>query len=287
MRFGWFDVIDDIHVSRALLEKVAEIGRKHNLEYMEGPVGFSNLEKAGLLTEGFDRKATMLTLYNHEYYRTHFETLGFKTANEWVENYFTIPEHLPEKVTGFSKIIQKRYKLNIIRFSSKKDMQPFIKPMFDLLVETYSSLESFVPFSQKQIDYYADKYLKILKPEFVNCITDETGKLCSFAITSPSYAAALQKTKGKLFPFGWYHLLQASRKPDTAEYILIGVHPKYQKKGITSMVFCEIFKTFKKYKIKHIETNPQLIENLNVQLLWTDFDPIIHKKRKTYRKSIL
>ncbi|TWP24808.1 GTP cyclohydrolase [Apibacter muscae] len=286
VRFGWFDVIDDIAVTQALIEKVKAVGLDNNLHYIEGPVGFSNMEKAGLLTEGFDRLSTMITLYNHSYYKDHLESLGFKEEKVWVENFFKVPEELPEKVTRFSKLLQEKKNFKALRFSNKKEMEPYVRPMFNLLIETYNALESFVPFSEKQINFYTQKYLQILNPNFVTCILDENQEICAFAVTSPSYAKGLQKSRGKLFPWGWYHLLKASKNFDTAEYILIGVHPKYQKKGITAIIFTEIFHTLKKYNIRFVETNPQLVDNLNVQLLWSDYNPITHKKRKTYIKTI-
>ncbi len=286
IRFGWFDVIDDIHVTEALLNKVIELGKSRGLNFIEGPVGFSNMDKAGLLTEGFNERSAMLTLYNHEYYKTHLEKLGFETASEWVENRITIPNQLPEKVITISKIVQERYGLTIVRFKNSKDLDPYILPIFSLLEETYNSLESYVPFSEKEIKYYKKKFMKILKPEFISCITDKEGNLCSFAITCPSYSEALQKAGGKLLPFGWYYLLNSAKNTKTAESILIGIHHKYQKKGVTSLIFCEIFNVLKKYHMEYLETNPQLVENLNVQLLWTDFNPIVHKRRKTFRKSI-
>ncbi|MGM5630316.1 GTP cyclohydrolase [Apibacter raozihei] len=286
IRFGWFDVIDDIEVTKKLIHKVIEIGKKKRLEYIEGPVGFSNLDKAGLLTEGFEKKSTMIALYNYRYYESHLKALGFTTANEWVENYLTLPEELPEKVTKFADIIQKRYDLKSFTFRNKQEMEPFIYPIFDLLEKTYGSLDSYVPITKNEISFYKKKYLKILIPEFVNCVTDKNGKLCAFAVTSPSFADALQKSGGKLFPWGWYHLYTAVKKTNTAESLLIGVHPNYQKKGITSLVFRNIFQTYKKYGLRYMETNPQLIDNLNVQLLWKEFNPVVHKKRKTFKKLI-
>jgi len=286
IRFGWFDVIDDIEVTRALFEKVEELARENKLEFMEGPMGASNLEKAGMLTDGFDKISTAITIYNYDYYSNHLEQLGFEKEKEWVENFMTVPDSIPEKIYEFAKLVTERYKLKLLHFKNSKEMQPYIKPVFDLLEESYKDLETYVPISEEQKTFYAKKYSKILNPDFINFIEDGEGELCAFAITMPSYAKALQKARGKLLPFGWYHLLEAQKKNDTVEFVLIGVHPKYQRKGVTAIIFKEMFETFKKHHIKFLETNPELEDNQSVQALWTDYNPVLHKKRKTFKKYI-
>lgn len=286
LRFGWFDVIDDLAVTRMLFAKVEEIGRENGLEFMEGPMGATNLEKAGMLTFGFDRLATAIGAYNFEYYAQHLKQLGFVKEKEWVEHFIHTPDAIPEKIYQFSNLVQERYKLKLLHFKNSKEMQPYIKPVFDLLEESYRELETFVPISEEQKAFYAKKYSTILNPDFINFIEDGDGELCAFAITMPSYSKALQKAKGRFLPFGWYHLLKAQKKNDTVEFVLIGVHPKYQRKGVTSIIFKEMFETFKKHNIKYLETNPELEDNQSVQALWRDYNPLVHKKRKTFKKNI-
>src|SRR5690606_81693 len=286
IRFGWFDVIDDIEVTKALFAKVEEVGRENGLRFMEGPMGATNLEKAGILTYGFDRLATAIGQYNYQYYPHHLEQLGFVKEKEWVENFIHAPETISDKIFQFANLVQERYKLKLLHFKNSKEMQPYIGPIFDLLEESYRELETFVPISEEQKAFYAKKYSTILNPYFINFIEDGDGELCAFAITMPSYSKALQKAKGRLLPFGWYHLLKAQKKNDTVEFVLIGVHPKYQRKGVTSIIFKEMFETFKKHNIKYLETNPELEDNQSVQALWRDYNPLVHKKRKTFRKNI-
>lgn len=286
LRFGWFDVIDDIEVTKALFAKVEEIGRENGLEFMEGPMGATNLEKAGILTYGFDRLATAIGQYNYEYYPKHLEQLGFVKEKEWVENFIHAPKTISDKIFQFANLVQERYKLKLLHFKNSKEMQPYIGPIFDLLEESYKELETYVPITEEQKAFYAKKYSTILNPDFITFIEDGEGELCAFAITMPSYAKALQKAKGRFLPFGWFHLLKAQKKNDTVEFVLIGVHPKYQRKGITSIIFKEMYETFKKHNIKYLETNPELEDNQSVQLLWKDYDPIIHKRRKTFKKDI-
>lgn len=286
IRFGWFDTIDDIEVTKALLNKVSAIGRENNLASIEGPVGFSNMDKAGMLIEGFEEINTMITWYNYPYYKEHFEQLGYEKAAEWVEYKLKIADKSPEKVAKFSKIILKRYNLNLIRFKSSKEIIPYVDEMFDLLNKTYSSLQTYVPIQQYQIDHYKEKYFRYINPEFINCVSDDTGKLVAFAITMPSFSKALQKVNGKLFPFGFIHILRARKKNDVASFYLIGIDPEYQNKGVTAIIFHEMQRVFNKYGIPTVETNPELEENTAIQKLWGNYEHRLHKRRRTYRKSI-
>ncbi len=286
VRFGWFDVVDDIEVTKALMEKVYEIGRNHNLEYAEGPVGFSNMEKAGILTRGFDEMNTMITWYHYPYYAEHFKKLGFEKQATWVEFKMNIPPSIKEKVAKFSGIVKKRYGLSVIRFKNKKEILPFVDSMFDLLNKTYNTLQTFVPIQQYQIDYYKEKYFGFIHPDYITCIKDESGKLIAFSVVMPSFSKALKKANGKLFPLGWWHILQAQKKNDLAAFYLIGIDPEYQGKGVTAIIFEEMQHLFNAKGIQTVETNPELIENTAVQLLWKDYNPEQHKERSTFRKSI-
>ena len=285
VRFGWFDVEDDIAISEALLEQVSAFGKTHNLEFIEGPVGFSNLDKAGMLVKGFNELNTMITLYNYEYYPKHLESLNFTKQAEWVE--FKIKLHdLNEKVERFSRLIMEKFNLSVLKFSNTKEIIPYVDDMFGLLNKTYSSLQTYVPIQQYQIDHYKKRYINFVHPEFVNCLQDKNGKLVAFAITMPSFSKALQKANGKLFPFGFLHILKAQKTNDTACFYLIGIAPEYQGKGLTSIIFLEMAKTFKKFGITTLETNPELEENKAVQALWSDYNPVLHKRRRTYKKLL-
>lgn len=288
MRFGWFDVIDDIEVTKALLQKIKDIGVENGLEYMEGPVGFSNMEKAGLLVEGFEYLNTMITWYNFPYYKDHFEQLGFEKAAEWVEFKIQIdpPEKQNPKVAKFANIITERYKLSPLEFKTTADVKPYVDEMFDLLNKTYNTLSTFVPIQQYQVDHYKEKYIKYIHPDFIKCIQDESGKLVAFAITMPSFNEALKKANGRLFPFGFYHLLKAKKKNDTAAFYLIGIDPEYQNKGVTAVIFQKMQELFNSRGITQVETNPELEENKAIQQLWKNYTHKLHKRRRTYRKDL-
>lgn len=287
IRFGWFDVVDDLDVTKALLARVEEIGRSNGLKFMEGPVGFSNMDKAGLLVDGFEELNTMITWYNYPYYKEHFSKLGFEKANEWVEYKITIPQEGPsEKVKKFSELIMKRNNLHIIRFKEKTEILAYADEMFNLLNATYSKLSTFVPVQPEQIEYFKKKYIPYIHLDFINCIGDPDGKLVAFAITMPSYSRALQKANGSFYPWGWYHLLKASKNNNRAAFYLIGIKPEFQNKGLTAIIFKEMNDVFNRHGITQVETNPELIENKAVQALWNSYESRQHKRRMTFRREI-
>ena len=286
VRFGWLDFIDDIEVSKALIDTAIEYAKSKGISKIEGPMGFTNLDKAGMLTKGFDKLATMIGIYNFDYYPKHMEQLGLVKEKEWVEFEINFPDTLPDKVEKFSRLIAEKYELELVKFKAKKDILPLVDSMFKLLDDTYKNLSTYTPITEEQIKHYKEKYFKFIDKDYIVCIKDKSGSLISFAITMPSYSKALQKAKGKLFPFGWWHLLNAGKKNDRANFYLIGIHPQYQKRGVTAIIFKEIYETFKKKGVKFLETNPELEENASIQALWQDYNPINHKRRRTYSLEI-
>lgn len=286
MRFGWFDFIDDLEVSKALVDKVAEIGREKQLDFMEGPVGFSNLDKVGVLTEGFNHIGTMITWYNHAYYKEHYENLGFVKEKEYLENKFPAANADPKLFSKVQLLIKKRYGLREMNFTKTSEIMPWTDRMFDLFNETYSSLASFVPITDIQKAYFKKKYISFINPEYIKFIIDKNDQLISFAIVMPSFSKALQKAKGKLFPFGFYHMLQAKKHSKDVTFYLIGIHPEYQNKGVTSIIFNEFYHTFKAKKIVTCYRTPELEENVAIRQMWKHFNPVTHKRRRTYRKDL-
>ncbi|MDG2387299.1 MAG: GTP cyclohydrolase [Flavobacteriaceae bacterium] len=288
VRFGWYDTIDDLEVSKLLLDQVTAFGKEHNLKMIEGPMGFSNLDKAGMLIEGFEERNTMITLYNAPYYQDHLEALGFTINAKWVEYEIKIDdfETSPEKVKRFSKLIMERYQLSLLQFKNKNDIIPYIDQMFELLDETYNKLQTFVPIQDYQIEHYKKRYLKFIHPDFIKCIIDSKGKLIAFSITMPSFTNALKKINGKINLFNFYHLFLALKRNNRASFYLIGVHPDYQNKGITAIIFNEMQKLFNKRNINIVETNPELEENTAIQKLWKNYENRLHKKRATFIKDL-
>lgn len=286
VRFGWFDVIDDLNVTKKLLEKVTELGLKNNLEHIEGPMGFSNLDKVGILTEGFDEIGTMITWYNYPYYVSHFEQLGYVTEKEYIESKFPFENVKLEFFDKAQELIKRRYSLKALNFKKTKDVLPFVDKMFDLFNASYANLSSFVAISDIQKDYFKKKYISFINPEYIKFVADSSDNLVAFAIVMPSFSRALQKAKGKLFPFGFWHLLQARKHSKDVVFYLIGVHPDYQNKGVHAILFKEMHTTFTEKNIVNCIRTPELADNQAIHLLWKNFNPVIHCRRKTFRKDL-
>jgi ribosomal protein S18 acetylase RimI-like enzyme len=237
---------------------------------------------------GFDSIGDMVSWYNAPYYAKHFESLQYEKANEWLEYYFNV-DLKPERTSQYTKmaeVIKKRYHLRVIDFKKTKEVLPYVDKIFDLFDQTYSKLVSYVPLSKKQIDYFKSKYINFIDPEFIKYIEDLEGNPVAFAITMRSYSEALIKAKGRLFPFGFLHLLFAKKKSKEVLFYLIGVHPEYQKKGVVAIIFDEFAKSYIKHGIKRAFRTPELETNTDIIALWKEFNPINHKRRKTFRKTI-
>ena len=288
VRFGWFDTIDNIEVTKLLIDKVIKFGKEHNLKSIEGPLGFSNLDKAGLLIEGFKERNTLITLYNHPYYVEHLKKLSFNEAARWVEYEIKIDdfESSPEKVKRFSKLIMERYSLTLLNFKNRSEILPYVDQMFDLLDKTYNSLQTYIPIQDYQIENYKKRFLKFVNPDFIKCIIDNEGKLICFSITMPSFTKALKSINGKLTFLNSYHILKAMYFNERASFYLIGIRPDYQNKGIPAIIFNEMQKLFNKQKITIVETNPELEENTAIQKLWKNYEHRLHKRRATFNKKI-
>nr|WP_298998560.1 GNAT family N-acetyltransferase [uncultured Allomuricauda sp.] len=287
MRFGWFDFVDDLEVSKALLDKVASIGKEHNLDYMEGPVGFSNLDKVGVLIDGFDHIGTMITWYNHSYYQSHYEHHGLVKEKEYLENKFLFASADPKIFTKANLLIKKRYGLKEMNFTTSKEIMPWVDKMFDLFNETYSKLSSFVKITDIQKEYFKKKYISFINPEYIKFVVDSDENLVAFAIVMPSFSKALQKANGKLFPTGVFHLLKAKKHSKDVIFYLIGIHPDYQNKGVTAVIFNEYYKVFQERGIVNCIRTPELEDNIAIRQMWKSFNPVTHKRRRTYRKNLM
>ncbi len=286
MRFGWFDFIDDVAVSKALLEKVEAIGVEHKLEYLEGPVGFSNLDKVGVLTEGFDSRASMVSWYNYPYYENHYTTLGYTIEKSYVESKFKFSNVHPDTFVKAQELIKRRYQLRALSFTKTEDVMPYVDRMFDLFNESYASLSSFVEITNEQKIYFKKKFISFVNPEYIKFVIDKEDNLIGFAIVMPSFSEALQKAKGKLFPIGFSHILRAKKNSKDAIFYLIGIHPDYQNKGVHAVIFNEYYHTFKEKGIVNCYRTPELEDNEAIRKIWRHFNPVVYKRRKTFRKAI-
>lgn len=287
MRFGWFDVIDDLEVTKALMAKVVEIGKANHLDYVEGPVGFSNLDKVGLLTEGYEHLGNMITWYNYPYYVDHFKALGYTDEKHYSESRFTFSNVNPEFFIKAQELIKRRYQLQALRFTKTAEVMPYVDKMFDLFNQTYASLSSFVAITNRQKIYFKKKFISFVNPEYIKFIIDKNDDLVAFAIVMPSFAKALQKANGKLFPFGFRHILHAKNNSKDVLFYLIGILPEYQNKGVTAMIFNEYYQEFAKKGIENCIRTPELEDNLAIQQMWKHFNPEVFKRRKTVKKIIV
>ena len=289
VRFGWFDFIDDIEVSSALLEAVIAFGKSHGMKQIVGPLGFTDFDPEGMLVEGFDRLSTMALIYNHPYYPEHMKKLGYVKETGWVEYRITLPQEMPEKHVKYAEIIREKYNLKVRKLTkSQIKKERYGHKVFDLVNQTYCVLYGYSLLSEKQINQYVDLYLNLADTRMFSFVEDENGELIALAITIPSLSEALQKCRGEIFPFGWWHLLKAMfwKKPDTLDMLLIGVRPDYQARGINALLFCDLFKTYKELGFKYAETNANLETNAKVQAMWSPCEKEQHKKRWVFGKEI-
>ena len=289
VRFGWFDFIDDIEVSRALLDKVIEFGRERGMTQIVGPLGFTDFDPEGMLVEGFDRLSTMALIYNHPYYPEHMRKLGYVKETGWVEYRITIPEELPERHIKLARLVMERNGLKIRKLTRRQvKKEKYGRKLFELINETYCVLYGYSLLSEKQIDLYVDVYLGLVDLRMVTFIEDSEGNLIAAGVTMPSLSEALQKCRGELLPFGWWHLLKSMylKKPDTLDLLLVGVKPEWQNKGVNSLLFLALFKTVKDMGFKYAETNANLETNAKVQAMWAPFEKELHKRRWVFAKEI-
>lgn len=286
VRFGWWDVIDDIAVTEALLEKVYELGRLNTMDHVEGPMGFSNLDKVGVVTEGFDRIASMITWYNYPYYKEHLEQLGYCKEKEYLESVFSFANIDIAPYARAATYIKERYGFYCKNFTTTDAILPYIDEMFDLFNKSYARLASFVAINEVQKSFIKEKYIGLVKPEYVKFIFDKNGKMVCFGIVMPSFSEALQKAKGKLFPFGFLHFLKAKKRHNEVLFYLIGIDPDQQNKGVTAIVFEEFHKSFSKHGVQSCIRTPELEENMAIQNIWKNFSPEVFRRRRTYRKSL-
>lgn len=286
VRFGWWETIDDVEVTKALLEKVYELGRKNNLEHVEGPMGFSNLDKVGVMTEGFEEMGSMITWYNYPYYASHLEKLGYVKEKEYLENKFPFENVKPEFFLKAQELIKKRYQLRPLNFTKTKDIMPYVDKMFDLFNKSYASLSSFVAITDIQKEYFKKKYISFINPEYIKFVLDKDDQIVAFGIVMPSFSEALRKANGKLFPFGFYHLLQARKNSKDVLFYLIGVDPEYQSKGVTAIIFNEYYNTFLEKGIKNCIRTPELADNHAIHNIWKHFNPEIFRRRCTFKKNL-
>ncbi len=285
-RFGWIDFVDDYAVSEALLKTVETWAKQSGMTAVHGPLGFTDLDREGMLVEGFEELGTLATIYNYPYYPVHLEKLGFVKDTDWVEYELPVPTKLNETIARVSEIALRQNKLKLLEVRKKKELLPYAKGIFQLISDEYEGLYGVVPLTEKQVDVYVKQYFGFVIPDFVPIVVDEHGKIVAFGITMPSLSRALQKAKGNLFPFGFIHLLKAMKRNDRADMYLVAVKSEYQCKGVNAILMNRVNEIYIKHGIKKVESNPELETNQNVQSQWKHYVRRQHKRRRCYIKQL-
>lgn len=286
-RFGWFDVADDFEAASALVGKAESWARERGMEGVHGPLGFTDLDREGLLVEGFGEKATLATLYNHPYYGQFLERLGYAKDVDWIEFQVKVPDAIPEKVLRVNELIAKRTGVTLYKWKNSRQLvQAYGKQLFNLLDEAYSGLYGTTPLTEAQVRSYIKQYLGFVDPRFTKIMIDADRKLVGFGISMPSLTEALQKSRGRLFPFGWLRLLLAFRKPEVVDMYLVAVKPEFVSRGVIAILMTDLNRSAMEEGIKYAETNPELETNIAVQQLWKDYDKRQHKRRRVYLKAL-
>ena len=286
MRFGWIDFIDDPAVSAALLGAVEAWAREKGLEAVHGPLGFTNMDHSGMLVEGFDELATMATIYNYPYYPQHLERLGYSKDTDWVEYEIAVSPEPNVTIARIAELARRRYKLKLFEARDKAQLLPYARELFQIYNAEYRNLYSAVPLTDAQVEAAIRQYFGLISPKFVPVVLDEQGHMVAFGIIMPSLSRALQKARGRLFPFGFLHLLRAMRRNDRADLYLVAVKGEFQGKGVNAMLMDHVHRLFNKMGIHHIETNPELEWNANVQGQWKYYEKRQHKRRRCYIKKL-
>lgn len=285
-RFGWIDFIDDPEVSSALLQTVAAWARERGMTALHGPLGFTDLDREGMLVEGFDELGTLATIYNHPYYPRHLENLGFRKDIDWVEYEIRVPATPDEKIARIAEIARQRNKLTLLDLHHKKELLNYAEGIFRLIDSEYGKLYGTVPLTQRQVDSYIRQYFGFVTPDFVPIVVDARGEVVAFGVTMPSLSHALRRARGRLFPFGFIHLLRALRKNSRADLYLVAVRSEYQGKGVNALLMDQMNRVFNRLGVTRVESNPELETNQLVQEQWKFFEKRRHKRRRCFIKML-
>lgn len=288
VRFGFVDFIDDKEVVDGLFAAVEQWGKKRGCTSIIGPMGFSDMDHEGMLIEGFDQLGTMATIYNYPYYPEHMERMGFKKDVDWVEYRITVPDSIPDKYKRIADLVSRKYGLKVKKYTSRKKIkEEYGVALFELINEAYADLYGYSQLTPRQIEYYINEYLGMLRLEDVCVVTDSADKLIAVGISMPSLSRALQKSGGKMWPFGWYYLLRAIRgHVDVVDLLLVAVKPEYQNKGVNALIFTDLIPSYIANGYKWAESNVELEGNESVQKQWEYFERRQHRRRRAWRRAI-
>ena len=279
VRFGWCDFINDYSVFEALIKQVADYGRSHGMDELEGPFGFTDMDKECWVTDNFDARQNLSTLYNPEYYVRFVERMGMEVKCRWQQYKIPANQPVPEKVAKINEIVKERYGVRVLHFKKRKEIYPYARKFFLTLNDTFKDLYDFVPLTDKEIDVYINEYFPFINLDYANFVVDKDDNLVAFGLSIPDLSEAYKKANGSLFPFGWYHLLKALRRFDTIDLLLNGVHPEWQRRGVHSLYYAEMNRNAIRDGVTTAYSNPQIIGNEAVKIWETQFqaEPLMQR----------
>ena len=288
VRFGYIDFIDDLEVSKALLDTVVEWGRERGMTEIQGPLGITDFDKEGMLVEDFDRMGSMIDIYNYPYYPKHMEAHGYSKITDWVQIRVEIPSEVPQRYARVAKLSSEMYGLKVRKVTLQEAYNGEGRRVFDLMNQAYAPLFGYSSFTPNQVDYFLKMYLPVADMELIPLVENDKGELVAAAVTMASMSKALQKSKGKLFPVGWWHMFKALKlkHEDTVNMMLIAVRPDMQGLGVNALIFNDLIPVYNKKGYKYAETGPQLEDNVKELSQWKPLNPEILKRRRCYGMKI-
>jgi len=287
VRFGWIDFIEDVEIAKALLDTVEKWGEGQGMESIQGPLGFNDMDNEGMLVEGFDKLPTIANIYNYPYYPKFMEELGYTRDEDWLQFKFNASQIIPEKMDRVNKLIAEKYNLKILIGKKKKELLKYAHSLFKTLNVAFSNLYGYSALTDKEIDALIKNYFSFINPKLVCFVIDENNEVIGFGISMPSLSRAFQKAKGKLFPFGFIHILKALNNLETIDLYLTGVHPNWQKRGIHSLFYVEMNKSYIRNHVKTAISNQQLESNTAAISVWDSYDKEPYIRRRCYSKKFI
>jgi len=286
-RLTRFECINDLEVATQLLKTVEEWAKHQGMNGVHGPLGFTNLDHQGMLVEGFEELPSVASEYHMPYYHKLIEANGYVKEMDWIEFRLTVLSEIPEKAVKLNELIKKRYNLSVVSFQNREAMKPYAMKVFHLLNTAFDDLFSFVKMPDDVLEFYINKYFSMLNPKFVKVVEDKDGQVIGFIISLPSLSEALQKANGKIFPFGWYHIMKALKKPQVADLLLTGIHPDWQAQGVSALLITELQQIMIDHGVRFVETTGMLETNEKAINHWKNYEHRQHKRKRCYRKMLV
>ena len=288
VRFTYFEFVDDLEVSKALLDTVASWGKEHGMNEVQGPMGITDFDKEGMLIEDFDLPGCFMEFWNPPYYKKHMEALGFEKATDWLQIRFKVPEQVPARFQRVADYSKQEFGIHMVHKAKKELYGEYGHNVFKLVNESFSHLYGFAPFSDKQVDDVLNRFLPLIDIDMLAIAEDNKGELAGVAITCRDFSDGIRKSGGKLLPFGWFHILKALKfgKQDKAQLMIVGVRQDLQGMGVNAAMFTHLIPIYQRMGIKWCETNPQLETNVRELSQWKPLKPETVKRRRCWKKEI-